>query len=41
VPSGQTKVMACCNGTFACGTSTWSDAALTTCLTCPKNPQCN
>jgi hypothetical protein len=41
VPSGQTKVMACCNGNFACGTSTWSDASLTTCLSCPKTVQCN
>jgi hypothetical protein len=41
IPSGQTKVMACCSGSFACGTSTWSDTALTTCLACPSSVVCN
>lgn len=35
IPSGQAKVMACCQGNWYCKTGSWQDPALTTCDQCP------
>lgn len=35
IPSGQAKVMACCQGNWYCKTGSWGDPGLTTCNQCP------